>query len=246
MSLILQRRMTNFALGVIIAINCGCVLAVKTYYVSNPVSESPGISIRTNGWLSLGSTILFLAPTNYVQFKSKAEWIYPISTPETYISAEELSFDSAYYFDENYRRPQEVPSYFIFEIFFLVKKKPLVFSPLRTLLQTKDGDFHPMSVYFLQKKFDSTNRFVGHRPYWELCGGHYSRDNPVKDLIGRDPSIPLTLQPSEQRCLAIKFPTHPPDPRDTFHILFEGIAIDGKSVPVRIKYIPETVTQRHA
>lgn len=51
----------------------GC-LALETYIVSRPISNSPQLNISYKGRLEIEDAVIFISPTNYIKVKDGLEW----------------------------------------------------------------------------------------------------------------------------------------------------------------------------
>jgi len=231
----------------------GC-LGVSTYAISRPASETPGVNISGVGRIALGDAVMFVSPTNAVEIVRGLDF-FPYIPIRSGIEQERQYFWSGYYQNSDKRNP----GFFILEVFFEVGQHPVVFSPSKVVLLYKEKERHPINMYELFKNLESTGWF-SHHPDYELCAskekGPYvilrnplitldRFDNPIKRKgIG----IPekLVLEKETKHCFALEFPVSPPDPRDEFSLEFGYLSIDGKNVPIRIKYAPDSFTRRSA
>jgi len=224
----------------------GCGLYVQNYAISKPEINKPKISIRENGWFETDGTIFFISPANPILLEVWTDWFYPISSSPKPVPPEKQRYVSSYYNDEYFKKGVRTPSFFILEIFFGVGEKSVTFQPSKTVVHTTTGRYTPSELFDLPKP-NSTNRFWGHRPYWRLCRTKTSDAmSPFGDTKPIDPTRQLQFAGQTEHCLAIKFPTSPPDPRGTFDVEINGLFIGDRPTPIRIKYTPGTVTERHA
>lgn len=166
------------------------------------------------------------------------------------------------------------PGFFIFEIFFDTGKHSIEFAPAETVLHHHGKEWRPVNSYDLVKNLESTGSLLGHYRYEDdLCvskekGFYFTLKEPGQ--AGRFLEVPLgnplitpeksgaptkikglgvpkkmLLSRNTKYCLALEFPVNPPDPReDEFTIEINGLRIDDKNVPLRIKYVPDTTTHR--
>jgi hypothetical protein len=174
------------------------------------------------------------------------------------IPPEDQSFQTPYYVDSDKKKPR----FFILEIFFAVKTKPIVFHPGEVVLRHRNKEWHLVNIYELVKMFDSTNPLWGHSPTNPLCAGkeqerhkrHYGH-NPIAptDYTGVARKLPglgvpqsIRFERDTEYCFALEFPVNPPNPKDEFNIEIPFIEINNRKIPIKIKYVPDTVTERHA
>jgi hypothetical protein len=251
-----RRVRTAVAAVVLASALCGCAGA-RAYLVSEPVSESPGISVRDNGWMMVNDTVIFISPTNWVRSGGWIEWLGLIKASETQIPANEFTFGSSYYLDHYYvdgrfrREDAGVPDFFILEFFLAAGSGPVSFSAVGTTLRSERGAYPPTELFgALNKSLASTSRYWGHEPYWDLCESPYftsaRSSSPLLRARSLDIDSPLRLDAGDRECIAIKFQISPPDPRQPFSLEIDGLVIDGKSVPIRIKYRPHVAVDRHS
>lgn len=163
-----------------------------------------------------------------------------------------------YYMDSDKKKP----GFFILEIFFAVKTKPIVFHPGDVVLRYRDKSWRPVNTYELVKMNDSTNPLWGHSPINPLCAGkeqdrhkrHYWH-NPIaitgdtgvaRKLRGMGVPESIRLEQDTNQCFALEFPMNPPDPKDEFNVEIPSIQINNREIPIKSKYVPDTVKEKHA
>lgn len=232
----------------------GCV-GVSKYAISRPVSETSGINISGVGRIALGDVVVFVSPTNVVEIVEGLDF-FPYIPIRSEIEQERQNFWSGYYQNSDRRNP----GFFILEVFFEVGQHSVVFSPSKVVLLYKGEGQHPINIYELFKNRESTGWVLGHHPDLELCAGkekgpYAILGNPLitldkfdKPMKRKGMGVPekLVLEKETKHCFALEFPISPPDPRDEFSLEFGYLFIDGRNVPIRIKYVPDTFTRRSA
>lgn len=240
----------------------GCV-GISTYAVSRPVSESPGIGISQQGRIKLGDTVMFVSPANAIEIGNGLIWLIVIPTVQD-VPVDKQYFRPGYYRSSDPRNPEIfnyslTPGFFIFEIFFDTGKHAIEFSPANTVLRHDGKEWRPVDAYELVKKLESTGPILGHYLYEDSLCGNKEKDpysilhNPLMTLeksgaptklkgIGVPEKI--TLDKETKHCFALKFAVNPPNPREEFGIKINSLFIDGKNLPIRIKFVPDTFTRR--
>lgn len=248
-------------LGMVYLAVSGCA-GIATYAVSRPISESPNIDISWQGRLKLGDTMMLVSPANAIEIRGGLVWLVVIPTVQD-VPTDKQYFWPGYYQNGDLRNPEIfkdslTPGFFIFEIFFETGKHSVEFAPADTVLRHGGKQWRPVNTYELVKKLENTGSILGHYPYEDsLCGnrekGPYSilrnpllsleKSNTPKKIKGIGVPEKMMLNSKTRYCLALEFPINPPDPRkEEFTIEIKFLRIDGKNIPLRIKYVPDTTT----
>jgi len=221
------------------------------YAVSRPVSETPNITVSKIGRIEIADATIFISSTNAVRIESGTSWFGVPVLDE--VAPERQTFGLGYY---HYGKE---PGFYILEIFFAVQNQPIFFTPRDLVLHYRGKEWRPVSAYSLVKQYDTTNPWWGHNLYWPLCAGpeqkvpyafHNRRmitsESGVKT---KRPSLSvsdrLTLNSNTKHCFAIEYEINPPDPREVFSVEFNILSND-QTIPIRIKYVPDTVREQHA
>lgn len=253
-------RLMTFATGKFLMFSMLCAVlsscaAVNTYIVSRPTGNSPQVDISKKGRLVIEDAVIFVSPTNYVLINSGVLWFEVISATED-IPAKDQGFRPGYY-----EGSDKKPGFFIVELFFAVGKNPMLFYPADVVLRYRGQEWRPVNTYELDKMDDATNSFWGHEPYRILCAGkerdklerrQYHNPIVVTHYDGTSNKLPgigvpksLKLDKDSRHCLALEFSVNPPDPREEFDLDLGSLQANNRSIPIRIRYAPNTVTERH-
>jgi len=177
-------------------------------------------------------------------------------------------FNSGYYDDT--KRSNYDPKYFVIEILIVTRHKNVFFQPTNVCLQLprlRESCIYPIewlpSLSGLSKsEFDENEKKYRRAPYvhpqGNLCINPFvlrkakSVNDETKGIRGYGSGFTsistnslITVQSGSAYCVALKFPTAPPDPKmkEEFKLLLGSIRVDSKELPLpEIKYIPETGT----
>jgi hypothetical protein len=211
-----------------------CWYAVDHYYISDVVVNSEALQIKRNGSLSLRGVRLVVRPANALRTYSTTDEAYPYG----------------YYEDFGYGR-RETPDYFIFEILVRSGNADVVITPEKIILNVDNQKINAASYFSLEQRYSDSDMFVGSLRAVSLCkradAKSWSGEDPLKSSNEILSNRILKLDRNTDYCFAIKFKTHPPNPRTSFSIDVDGININGDDIQIpTIKYMPGTYTFRHA